>query len=337
MKILIVGAGPIGCYVGRLLALAGFDVLICDKRESLLREKCCTGLVTRRIFEFVDVEPFVLNKFSKARLICGDLRNSLRVDDYLIDRKRFDFFMLREAVDAGVRIFLRHEFAGIKDGKALFLNNGRLVSYAFDCLIGADGVNSGVAKMLGVRRRFFYALQGKAFGEFNLNEYKVYFGDFAPDFFGWIVPENSKIARIGMATRCDLKERFRKFLSMVGHIIDDLTELKFGMIPIYAGQRCEFEVLNKRGEGKKVYLVGDAACQVKNTTGGGIVPGLWAGRMLVEAIKGGISYEKLLKKKGIRKFLKKHALVRKLIDFVPKGIVVKNVRLFSRKLETRDF
>ena len=328
MKILIVGAGPIGCYVGRLLALAGFDVLICDKRESLLREKCCTGLVTRRVFEFVDVEPFVLNKFSKARLICGDLSNSLRVDDYLIDRKRFDFFMLREAVDVGARIFLRHEFAGIKDGKALFLNNGRLVSYAFDCLIGADGVNSGVAKMLGVKRRFFYALQGKVFGEFNLSEYGVYFGDFAPDFFGWIVPENSKIARIGMATRCDLKERFRKFLSMIGYRIDDLTELKFGMIPIYAGQRCEFEI----GKGKKVYLVGDAACQVKNTTGGGIVPGLWAGRMLVEAVKEGKGYERLLKEKGIRRFLRRHALVRKLIDFVPNGIVVKNVKFGSKIL-----
>ncbi len=326
MKILIVGAGPIGCYVGRLLALAGFDVLLYDKRESLLREKCCTGLVTRRVFEFVDVEPFVLNKFSKAGLICGDLSSSLRVDDYLIDRKRFDFFMLREAVDAGARIFLRHEFVSVKDGKAVFLNKGKLVSYAFDCLIGADGVNSGVAKMLGIKRRFFYALQGKVLGEFNLNEYKVYFGDFAPDFFGWIVPENSRIARIGMATRCDLRRRFRKFLSAVGYEIDDLTKLKFGTIPIYAGQRCEFEI----GKGKKVYLVGDAACQVKNTTGGGIVPGLWAGRMLVRAVKEGKGYEKTLKRNGFGGFLNKHRIVKMLVDFMPKEFVIRNARLGKR-------
>ncbi|RLI67264.1 MAG: hypothetical protein DRP02_14730, partial [Candidatus Gerdarchaeota archaeon] len=93
-----------------------------------------------------------------------------------------------------------------------------------------------------------------------------------------------------------------------------------------AGQRCEFEI----GKGKKVCLVGDAACQVKNTTGGGIVPGLWAGRMLVKAIKGGISYEKLLKKKGIRGFLKKHALVRKIFDLLPsslKTLAVKNANI----------
>jgi flavin-dependent dehydrogenase len=83
------------------------------------------------------------------------------------------------------------------------------------------------------------------------------------------------------------------------------AEYNSGLIPVYNPKL--------KTQKKNVYLVGDAAGQVKASTYGGIISGMFAARELAKAIIEGKNYKKLWKKK-LGKELKRHLSVRKRFD-----------------------
>ena len=84
----------------------------------------------------------------------------------------------------------------------------------------------------------------------------------------------------------------------------DLIEYQGGLIPIYKKNVCV-----QKG---KIYLVGDAAGQIKNTTGGGLVYGLKAAKILTDCIINNKNYKKELK--NLEKGLWVHSMIRRIID-----------------------
>ena len=50
-------------------------------------------------------------------------------------------------------------------------------------------------------RRFYAGLQARVKCKNNGNKYEVYLGSKFPGFFGWVVPENNDIIRIGVAAK----------------------------------------------------------------------------------------------------------------------------------------
>jgi len=70
-KIVIVGAGPIGCYLGQLLKQAGFDPLILEEHSEVGRPVQCAGIVGRRVFEDLKIKPSeksILNTIDGAKI-----------------------------------------------------------------------------------------------------------------------------------------------------------------------------------------------------------------------------------------------------------------------------
>ena len=120
---------------------------------------------------------------------------------------------------------------------------------------------------------------------------------------------NSNIVRIGIAVKEHPNEHFREFLNKRAPKAK-VRDYCSGLIPIYNP--------SIKTVGRNVFLVGDAATQVKATSYGGIVPGLLAAQELGKAIIKKKSYEKLWKKK-IGKDLKYSLLIRKVLNrFSPK-------------------
>ena len=79
-----------------------------------------------------------------------------------------------------------------------------------------------------------------------------------------------------------------------------------GAIPIYDDKiKTSFQ--------NRVFLIGDAAAQVKASTHGGIIPGMIAASELNKAIRTGKNYEKLWKKR-LGRDLKMHLLIKKMMD-----------------------
>jgi len=98
--------------------------------------------------------------------------------------------------------------------------------------------------------------------------YTVYLGmgDFA-----WIVPENDKIARVGIIGNKDEVKKFNDFMDKKGC---KMIEYQGGLVPLYNPRL--------RIQQGRVMIIGDAATQVKPTTYGGIVPGMMAARQLAK-------------------------------------------------------
>jgi geranylgeranyl reductase family protein len=290
--IAVIGGGPVGCFIAGLLAKQRLDVCIYEEHGIIGQPVQCTGIVTGRIREIIDVkDEFIVNKLNKVKV--NSLNNSAELglsEELVLDRTGFDQYLAEKAAADGAKIALNHKFIGIKDDDVLFSKEDKIIKVKADKIIGADGPLSSVAKSIGIfgNREFYTGIQARVRGKFDRNTYETYFGSICPGFFGWVVPESDSVARMGMASRNNPKEYFDKFLRLKGISEEDIIDKQGGLIPIY----------NKDIEVQKdnIFLVGDAACHVKATTGGGLVPGLRAAKILADCIINEKYYSKELKK-----------------------------------------
>ncbi len=287
----IVGAGVVGLYLGLLLK----DVTILERNPEL-REKSCGGLVSTRITQLVDIKDCVLNEIKGARIFWGNtelLVERNKTQAYVIDRFLFQKNLFEMAESNGARIIFGTPWKKEKE----------------DIIIGADGAYSSVARFLGIKRRYIYTIEGK--GTLNTeSEYvQVHLGSFAPGFFAWVIPEDEKTVRIGLgATKGNLLEHFNIFIKHLGAEL--VGNPRKWAIPVYDGKKATYEK-----NGTIFALVGDAAAQVKATSGGGIIFGLLCAKELARAINEGNikAYETYWRSK-YGKILRNHLIIRNIIN-----------------------
>lgn len=289
----IIGAGPIGNYIAYLLSKKDYDVKVFEEHSKIGLPVQCTGIVTSAIKELIKLKKeFVLNKIDKIAVIAPNntIEFDLKEKEFILDRKRFDEYLYDKAINSGAKFFLKHKFLDYKKEHILVkdLKNKKIRKIKTNILIGADGPLSSVAKSsnLFYNRRFLVGIQARVKIKNNPSIYKTFFGKNFPGFFGWFVPESEKIVRVGLATKKNTKHYFEKFIRQFN---GKIVEKQAGFIPVY----------NKKikTQGDNIYLVGDAACQIKNTTGGGIIPGLICSKVLVNCIINKRDYEKKWRKK----------------------------------------
>ncbi len=211
--IVIIGGGPVGCYLGELLAKAGKDVSIYEEHSEIGKPVQCTGIVTREISKLIKLDKkLIINEVDKVRVYSKNNKIEVPIDDIVLDRARFDKYLAKKAKENGAKIFLNHKFIGVrKGGYAVFADKKeKITKVKAEKIIGADGPLSEVAKsnnMFG-KREFYVGMQATAKGKWDKNAYEVYFGSICPGFFAWILPESDKIARIGVAAKKDVRGIF---------------------------------------------------------------------------------------------------------------------------------
>lgn len=317
--IAIVGAGPAGCFAGYCLAKKGKDVTIIEEHEKIGAPVHCTGIVTSSISRIIrPKKEFVVNRIRKAVIFSGKSRLEVRLKspNLVLDREKFDLHIAGMAEACGAKILAGTKYIG-NEGKRVYTAKG---VFSAESIIGADGPLSSVAKincMFG-KRLFWHGVQARVKIE-NGNNVEFY-----PDIgtIAWAVPENEEIMRVGlMAPPEKANILFKKFLSQ-----------KFANAKIMGYQSGLIPVYNPRLQSQKgnVFLVGDAAAQVKATSGGGIIQGLEAAECLAECLAEGKDYEKAWKK-AIGKELWLHLMMRKVMDRFSSSDWNSLVRIFSRE------
>ena len=137
------------------------------------------------------------------------------------------------------------------------------------CVVAACGYVPGFIGRLGLGtfRDFTYGAQAEV-TTVSLDEVEVYFGDMAPDFFAWLVPISSLEARAGLLSRGKPGDYLKIWLELLksrGIIASADVKITSGAIPLKPPNRTY---------GERLIAVGDAAGQVKPTSGGGIYYGL---------------------------------------------------------------
>ena len=308
--ITIVGAGPAGSYLACLLAKQGQKVTIIEEHDSVGKPVQCTGIVTHSIEKFFRLKNEVIAKrLNKVIVVSKNNRISVDVDEIVMWRDKFDMFVADMAESEGAQILLGHkfiDFGGKNSIRVKDKKNGTIKEIKSDVIVGADGPYSPVAKAAGMEfnSKNYIGMQAKVKVDMDISSFETYFGSDFPNFFGWCVPESEGIARLGIGCFENAQQYFYKFLkARTGR--EDILCWESGLIPVYNPK--------KRLQKDNVYLIGDAATQVKATTGGGIIPSFKAAQTLCDCILNKKNYNKEFRKQSGRELML-HLRIRNILN-----------------------
>jgi digeranylgeranylglycerophospholipid reductase len=295
--VVVVGAGPAGTRAARDLASAGYRVALLEEHRQVGLPCHCSGLISPRALREAAVgEDIVLNDvrgatfhFSPAHRL--EIRGT-RTHAHVIDRVELDRRLACQAAVAGAELFLRTRFLRFAiehshaDSRVIvhILSNGTEGHLRSRVLIGADGAFSRVRRQLlgHAVERHVSALGAHAFYDANPrpDHVEVFIDQLAaPGWFGWTIPLSPRYARIGVGTSnsprasenlARLKSSFPESFGRAR-----IQSLSGGRIPIWRPGVLAVE---------RVLLVGDAARQVKPTSGGGIYLALRAAGLAADVV-----------------------------------------------------
>jgi len=315
MDVLIVGAGIAGLYTAYLLSKEGVRVKLIDRKKEIGKPIKCAGLVSKRIKKFFKLEEeMILNQVRKARFYCSSTFLELKSKSLalVLDREKLEKKICEEFLSLKGDLSLKESFIDFKIEENFLQVKTSKQIYKPKILIGADGANSLIRKKLGVFPKLILnALQAETKG--NFDEYvELWFkSNLSKEFFGWVVPLNENFARVGIASSSNIFSAYKKFL------VERLDGFKKpdagGKIPIG---------LIKKSFGERILLVGDAACQVKPFSGGGITYSLIASTILKNAVLKALEVENFSEE-----FFKKNYEVewkKFLAQPIKKGLMLRN-------------
>ena len=319
-QVLIVGAGPSGLIAAREAARRGAKVLVLEEHAEIGRPCHCAGLLSldgmRKIGLSVN-ESYVQNRFRGA-IFFSPSGLSFTVEREtpvacVVDRVLLDKFLAHQAVESGVEIELSRRVHDIRIGETEVLVRSGDRKFKAEIVIDAEGASSRIVKTTGLEsldsQSLTPGLQFDLIGvDVDPDYVEIHVGRrIAPGFFAWVIPLNDNSARVGLGCRgADPGELLSRFIEkrFEGKRYESLAR-RSGVI-ITSGPI-------KRTFSNRLLIVGDAAGQVKPTTGGGVILGgicaSIAGRVASEAVKHGRFeeaflrlYEELWKKELNREF-----------------------------------
>ncbi|MBR9921245.1 MAG: NAD(P)/FAD-dependent oxidoreductase [Bacteroidetes bacterium] len=321
--VVIIGSGPAGATTARILAGNGFQTLLVDKRQELGAPIQCSGAVSRHALEETGVPISteyiqeaiygfgIYNQEGRANFI--DYRK-LKPDEYgseagkkplgfVVDRRRFDRFLLTQAERAGAETWLKTEGLGYS-----LLPNGKCevrlrrfneeIKVKARVLIGADGLQSQVGRWAGLRTHIKITELASCL-QFVVDRVEtdglleiITGHDWAPGGYAWVFPKGHGYAEIGLGVIPTLTDknaqwhldRFLKDSFFKDRFSDSrILEIQGGGVPLASPLRTQYA--------DNLILVGDAARHVNPITGGGIHTalsgGIIAGKFLSQFLLSG--------------------------------------------------
>ncbi|MGZ7067184.1 MAG: geranylgeranyl reductase family protein [Methanobacterium sp.] len=304
----VIGAGPIGSTFARYVAEKGLNVAIFEKKKEVGVPLQCAGLLGKKIKE-VNVLPdeVIISKLNGAYLHSpSDMTLNVYKEEpvaYVLDRVAYDKYLSKLAVEKGAKLFLNHRVENIDVEKGeIYLKDKKITAKV---IVGTDGHSSLVSKKFNGKPSSIHAAQflmDTGNDCFSENLVHLYVDSKISPGFIWIIPISKRTARVGLFYDTEYKElnNILKDFACNNEFLKDSKILKkyHGKIPVY-------NYKNKIVKGRAI-LIGDAASQIKPTTGGGLVIGFICAKMaaevVVEAIKSDDfsllnNYQKRYKKK----------------------------------------
>jgi len=283
--ICIIGGSIAGNYLCYLLANTNLKISVIEEHQQIGLPFQCAGIVSQKLAKITEIpKEIILNRVNVAKIV-SPLGRYIKLSGdehpFIIDRVGLDKYFYDKIKDKpNIAYFLGEKFKTFKyinksSKKYVIIETSKRIIKA-KMLIGCDGPLSLVGKHLDIQNKILYAIQVRVKGKFDENEAILYFNQKWKEFFGWIVPEGNKVYRIGLATLPPIKRKFIYFLKKIGVKFEQKIDQQGGIIP--------FGLMNKLAF-NNVLLLGDAAGQVKATTGGGIVMLLTAAKLASNCIK----------------------------------------------------
>jgi len=301
--IVVVGGGPCGSYAAYTAAKLGAQVMVCEEHEEIGAPNHCAGHLNISSLKRLSLQipQSIIENEIKGAIFHSPFGTKfvLRCRSpvtYVVDRGLFDKHLAELAVNAGVQYRFKSKV------KSLLFDSGYVKGVALKgekCLeakvvIDAEGCSSAILKTTGLdgmkASMIVRGIQAEVDGVKNVDDdmVEVYLGrNVAPDFFAWIIPRKDGTAKVGLATKTGNPHQYlRNFMEKHPVASKKLQKSKITSISLHP--------IPLTGPIVKTYsdgflAVGDAASQVKPTTGGGVIFGLTcartAGEIAYKAVK----------------------------------------------------
>jgi digeranylgeranylglycerophospholipid reductase len=314
-QIAVVGGSAAGYFAASLLARKGASVRVFERSETL-DPLPRTLIVTHRMRNILGAagEASIVNEIRRFEIFTDGRFATvpLKHPDLIIERKTLIRSLAAEAELAGASLEFGKRFHSLEpNSRGLVLevertSDGSREQIHADTVIGGDGAASRVGRVAGwepVRTVPLMQAIVKLPKGMAQDTSRVWFVPQDTPYFYWLVPESPTQGALGVIGESgpEMKRAFETFLENKG-----LQPIEFqgARIPVYS----RWVPVHRRVGRGSVYLVGDAAGQVKVTTVGGIVTGLRGASGVAEAIlNGGVSREL----RALRRELDLHLLLRR--------------------------
>ena len=282
-----------GSYIACKMAEMGYSVLVFEEHQQIGEPVQCSGIIGRECVERYRIPKDVILTESQSAKFFSPSGKYIRlateeVQAYIVDRRAMDVAFANRARSAGAEYRLATKVDDVRidsDGVSVKASNSvGSENYEAKILIIASGFGSKLPYKLGLGRISDYIAGAQMEVETSgVDEVEVYFSqNTAPGFFGWLVPTGSNRGLAGLFARSAPRRhlnRLIKNLKADGKITAG-GKVTSGGIPLKTLPKTYAD---------RVLVVGDAAGQVKPTTGGGVYYGFICADIAVEILDKALS------------------------------------------------
>jgi flavin-dependent dehydrogenase len=314
-KITMVGGSAAGLYAANLLAHAGAEVRVLESLESI-EPAARTLIVTHRMRDLLGAaaERSIVNEIRRFELFT-DGRSAtvgLKHPDLIVERRMLIQNLADSARQAGAKIELGRRFQELHANRRDLIveversADGAREEVHADTVIGSDGATSRVARSAGwapletapLMQAIVPLPKGMA-----SDSVRVWFIPQDTPYFYWLIPESRERGALGVIgeTGPETRRRLEEFMEKRGF---EPIAFQGARVPLYSSW---IPVRRQLGH-SFVYLVGDAAAQVKVSTVGGTVTGFRGAIGVAQAILNG---GKSLELENLKRELDLHLLLRR--------------------------
>ncbi|HXQ26271.1 MAG TPA: NAD(P)/FAD-dependent oxidoreductase [Candidatus Acidoferrales bacterium] len=329
-NIAVIGGSAAGLFAASLLARRGAGVRVFERIETL-EPAARTLIVTHRMRELLGraAEGSIVNEIRRFELFTDGRAATIALDhpDLIIERRALIQNLAAEAQRAGAKLELGRRFHAMHaNGKgpsgkgprgkgpheqALTVEvercaDGSREEVHADAIIGGDGAASRVARAAGWAPLETVPLMQAIVPlpkDMPADTVRVWFVPQDTPYFYWLIPESATRGALGVIGESGAETRHHLERFLEKRKLDPI-EFQGARIPVYK----RWIPVRRAVGGGSVYLVGDAAAQVKVSTVGGIVTGFRGALGVAEAILNGGASREL---RTLRRELDFHLLLRR--------------------------
>lgn len=263
-------------------AEGGAEVVILEEHPRAGWPVQCAGLFGVRAMEESELPlaKFAIRSVRGATVVSpGGVQIGFKSDDvkaWVVDRRIFDRALLAEAARSGADVMMASPVTGLaRDCGRSILDVGRgsdRQEIEAKVVISAEGVGARIARSAGIGQPREILSSAQVEIPFEVDDpemVEVFLGEkVAPGFFAWAIPAQEGVARVGLSCRenaCLHLKRLLKSPPIGGRVRGGPLHLVVGGLPLGPPASTVAD---------GIIAVGDAAGQVKPTSGGGVYPGL---------------------------------------------------------------
>ena len=311
----VVGGSAAGLFTAYLLARANVAVRVFEQ-SPCIDPAARTLIVTQRMNDILGEvgSPSIVNEIRKFELFTDGRAATITLDqpDLIIERSALIHSLTKHAQQAGAQIALGRNFRGLKaeNGKiTLELERAAENSteqFSAQTVVAGDGSSSRVARAAGWPKSKTVPLVQAIVPlpkDMSPDTVRVWFVPADTPYFYWLIPESAERGALGLIGEVGSEARKHLEAFLVKRNLEPLA-FQGARIPVYT----RWVPVRKKLAGGEVFLVGDAADQVKVSTVGGIVTGLRGAAGVAEAILGDGASREL---RDLRRELDMHLLIRR--------------------------